>query len=167
MIHEKKYVFCWTSEKGKRKKRKNSISLWEKILKWRKDKPEIRRKYLQNIWLNTLLQRTQRTLKSPTKWKQTTQLRNGQILWKDTSWKYSWKIGTEKDAKHHISLQRSLYRHTRRCHYTPVPRRLQPLLFIASSNTKWYKFNEGFVIFFGTWPTNLKTHDFTKVCVYT
>lgn len=88
---KEKYVFRWTSEKWKGKRERKLFVCERKILKWRKDKPEIGRKYLRNIWLNTRLQRTQRTLKTRTKWKQTTQLRNGQIDWKDSSWKYSWK----------------------------------------------------------------------------
>lgn len=88
------FVGLQKNEKGK--ERENYLSVREKTLKWRKDKPEIGRKYLRNIWLNTRLQRTQRTLKTRTKWKQTTQLRNGQIDWKDSSWKYSWKQRQEK-----------------------------------------------------------------------
>lgn len=79
MTYERKLCLLLDFRKMKRKKGKKTICLWEKILKWRKDKPEIGRKYLQNIWLNIRLQRTQRTLKTRTKWKQTTQLRNGQI----------------------------------------------------------------------------------------
>lgn len=69
MTYERRICLLLDSRKMKRKKRKKAICLWEKILKWRKDKPEIGRKYLQNIWLNTRLQRTQRSLKTRTKWK--------------------------------------------------------------------------------------------------
>lgn len=146
MIHERTGCLLLDFIRMKRKKRKKAISLWEKNIRMEKRQAKIGRKYLWNIWLNTLLQRTQRTLKTRTKWKQTTQLRNGQVVWKDTSWKRSWKTSTGKDAEHHVSLQRCWCRHTRRRHHTPVPRKLQPLLFIAGSNTKWDKLYEDFFL---------------------